>query len=237
MLAAVPQKAAAVSPYPTLSEKAYRFFEHKEWASASAMFTLMLDERPEVPDTYGRAIVVEAIRGNTAQEMDLMQKALDNHIPFDSVFSRVRQWSFHLGQTNLYEEFLKETRATHPWMRRSIDSQLLKYYTFRRNGAEMIDYSRLMLAGAPDNIDFLTTLAEGYMLIGDSASAMEVYRTILTHDPRNYNALLSLGNWYLLQPDTPSRSLAKQYLTRAYAERPTPYVATQLASLKPSKKK
>ena len=221
--------AGAVNPYPTLKAKAERFFDHQEWASASAMFDLMLEEHPDVPGTYGQAIVANGMLGESAGQNRLMTMALDNHIPFDSVFSNVKEWSFHIGQPVLFEEFLKNTRTAHPWMRRTIDGQLLKYYAFRRNGTEMIAYSNIMLAGAPDNIEFLTLLVEGYMLTGDNAKGLDTYRRILALDPDNYNALLVIGNWYAQHPANGGNGLP--YLQRADSIRPTPYVTALIGKL------
>ena len=233
VLVSVPFYAMGVSPYPQLKEKAERAFNHAEWASASTLYDLMLEEKPDVPDTYGQAIVANAMRGDHAAEMRLMQKALDNHIPFDSVFSRVSQWSFHLGKTHLYEEFLKETREGHPWMKRTIDGNLLKYYSFRRNGELMVEYSRIMLSGAPDNVGFLTTLAEGYMLLGMDAEGVAAYRKVLDVSPDDLNALLSLGNFYAANDDDQaSRVKAMEYLEKAYSIRATPYVAATLKRLR-----
>ncbi len=228
--------AWGVNPYPQLKEKAERAFGHAEWASASALYDLMLEEKPAVPDTYGQAIVANAMRGDRAAEMRLMQKALDNHIPFDSVFSRVSQWSFHLGKTHLYEEFLKETRQEHPWMKRAIDGHLLKYYTFRRNGELMVEYSNIMLSGASDNAALLNNLAEGYMLMGDEKRGIETYMRVLDVAPGNLHALLSLGNLYAMKGDRDSAVKAVEYLEKAYSIRPTPYVAATLERLRGKKK-
>lgn len=225
--------AAAVSPYPQLQEKADRFFRYREWASACAMFDLMLEERPAMPATYGQAIVACAMRHDAKAQERLMDKALDNHVPFDSVFSQVRQWSYHLGQARLYEEFLKNTRATHPWMRRTIDAQLLRYYSFRRDGDEMVTYALRMLDGAPDNIGFLMTLASGQLLTGDSEAGIATLRRILAIEPDHYQALIVLGNWYAEHPGSApdGTGLASEYLRRAYTLRPTPYVAKLLHTL------
>lgn len=222
----------AVNPYPQLEEKAQRAFAHSEWASASALFDLMLEERPKVSSTYGQAIVANAMRGDTIAGMRLLTMALDNSVPFDSVFSRVRQWSFHLGKTHLYEQFLKGAQRAHPWMRRAIDSRLLAYYIFRHNGVEMIRYSRIMLAGAPDNIDFLTSLAEGQILVADEDAAIATYRRILVLDPRDYNALLNLGNIYAAHSSEASHRVAADFLEQAYAIKGTPYVAALLERLR-----
>lgn len=228
-----PCAAVAVNPYPQLQDKADRFFKYREWASACAMYDLMLEERPDVPSTYGQAIVACAMRQDKEAQQRLMDKALDNHIPFDSVFSQVRQWSYHLGIARLYEDFLKDTRATHPWMRRTIDAQLLRYYSFRRDGEEMVLYSRRMLDGAPDNVEFLMTLAGGQLLTGQSADGIATLRHILTINPDHYRALVVLGNWYAQHPaSAPDGSgLALDYLRHAFRIKPTPYVAKLIDSL------
>ncbi|MBD5224608.1 MAG: hypothetical protein HDS68_01405 [Bacteroidales bacterium] len=223
--------AWSVNPYPQLRDRAQRAFDHEEWASASALLDLMLEEKPTIADTYGQAIVANAMRNDTTAQMRLMQKALDNYIPFDSVFSRVRQWSFSLGKTHLLERFLKDTRSHYPWLQRTINGYLLKYYTFRRNGQEMVVYSNIMLSRAPENAEFLTSLAEGYMLLGMENNGVETYCRILDSDPDNLNALLSLGNLYADRPDTESHILAVRYLERAYALHATPYVAARLRQL------
>lgn len=227
-LLCLPVASRAVSPYPVLSERADRFFSQKEWNQAAAVYGLMLDERPEVPQTYGRAIVAEGMRGDRAAQQRLMARALDHHVPFDSVFSRVREFSFSLGKTNLYADFLLSLKEQYPWMKRTIDSYLLQYYTFRRNGTEMLRLSDAMLAGAPDNLGFLTLRAKGYIYEGEFDKAMDTCRRILELDPDNYEALLTLGNYHI-QRDQPAQALP--LLERAYMLRPTPYVATQLERL------
>lgn len=228
LVCATALQSHAVNPYPQLEEKAHRFFAHSEWASAAAICDLMLEEKPEIPSTYGMAIVSNAMRNDTTEQMRLMQGALDHHIPFDSIFSQVKQWSFHLGKSHLYENFLKETRNAYPWMRRTINGNLLKYYTFRRDGAEMVNYSEIMLDGAPDNLDFLHTLALGYMLSGNETAGIDTYSKILASYPDNYEALIAMGNWHA-QNGQPQKAL--EYLDHAYSLRPTPYVARQIKLL------
>lgn len=225
--------AYAVSPYPQLELKADRFFHQKEWAQAVATYDLMLDEKPDVPATYGRAIVSGAMAGDTVAGIRLFAKALDNHVPFDSVFSRVRSTSFELGRSDLYERLLLDIKEEYPWMRRTVNSFLLRYYDFRRDGTNMAAYADIMLQGSPDNIGFLTTKARGLMLTGDAKSAMATYEAILALDPDNYTALLELGNWHALRSDAgqPGAAMAAGYLGRAYSLRPTPHVEATLARL------
>lgn len=215
-----------VNPYPQLEVKAERAFGYGEWASAAAIFDLMLEQKPDVPGTYGRAIVANGMRDATSEQMRLLSQALDNHVPFDSVFANVEKWSSYLGRPRVYEKFLVDTRSEYPWMRRAINATLLKYYTFRENGPEMVEYSRAMLEGAPDNTAFLESLARGYMLTDRIPEGLATYKRILTVEPDNYNVLLTVGNWYAMHPDGVEDG--RIYLERAYALHPTPYVAKLL---------
>lgn len=222
--------AAASTPYSRLESKAQMFYDREEWASASAMYQLMLDERPAVADTYGRAIVAAGMRGARSEQMALMKQAIDNRLPFDSVFASVERFSFALVQGTMYEQFLVEVKHNYPWLTRQIDGRLLNYYTFRRDGAKMIEYSNALLEGLPDNTTFLHSLAEGYLATGQYAEAVKVLESILTTDPDNYQALITLGNYYRVKPD-PDPAKARDYLERAYAVKPTPYVASLLGGV------
>ncbi len=229
--------AFAVSPYPQLELKANRFFNQREWAQAAATYDLMLDEKPGIPATYGKAIVAGTMAGDSTAALRLFHASTDNHIPFDSIFSHVRATSFELGRTDLYEHFLLSIKEQYPWMRRTINSYLLRYYAFRRDGANMVAYADIMLQGAPDNIDFMTTKAEGLMLMGDARGAIDIYRSIIGIAPDNYHTLLEIGNWYAMQAeksnpvDSADAKEASDYLLRAYGIKPTPHVAATLTRL------
>lgn len=221
--------------YNELALKAQRFYQQKEWASASAMYTLMLDINPHVAPVYGEAIVAAGMRKVPDQQLALMQQALKYHVPFDSVFTAVEQASFGIGQTNLYEDFLLLTKHHYKWLTRTIDGYLLSYYTFRRNPEGMISYSQTMLQGLPDDQNFLSTLAQGYLISGDYQKATDTYARILAINPDNYDALLYLGNYYAdnganSDPDTALQAIS--YLERAANIRLTPYVESRIADLR-----
>lgn len=230
---AVSALAASATDYEALRVKADRFFEQKEWPSAAAMLDLMLDKHPDVASTYGRAIVVAALRGDTVAEMELMNRSIVNYVPFDSTFAAVRSVSFSLGKTNLYEDFLLRTKMSEPWLARTVDAYLMRYYAFRCNPAKMVEYSRLMLKGMPDNVDFLSTLARGLMLDGNAGGAIDTYQRILDIDPGNYDALLEIGNynymcWRENKSDRVALSRARAALSQAQTIRATPYVSETL---------
>lgn len=228
--------AVSATDYDALRVKADRFFDQKEWPSAAAMLDLMLDKHPDVASTYGRAIVVAALRGDTVAEMELMNRSIVNYVPFDSTFAVVRAVSFSLGKTDLYEDFLLRTKRSEPWLARTVDAYLMRYYTFRRNPAKMVEYSRLMLKGMPDNVDFLSTLAGGLMLEGDPGGAIDTYRRILEIDPGNYNALLEIGNynymrWRDNRDDRAALTRARAALSQALAIKATPYVSATIVDI------
>lgn len=223
--------ASGQATYERLQLKADRFFDQHEWTQASATYYQMLEQRPDVPATYGKAIVANAIRQDTVAEMNLLVKALQAKVPFDSVLSRVRSTSFELGKSNLYGDFLHRVRAEYPWMRRPIDNYLLRYYTYRHDGARMVQFSKAMLQGDPKNRGFLLSLAQGAMLCGDYAEGVKTYEQMLADNPADYDALLALGNYYYLQGN--DRGLALGYLERAQEVRATPYVQTVLDKLRP----
>lgn len=233
----MPVGATAID-YPAIERKAARFYADREWASALAMYELMLSERPDVTATYGNAIVAAAVTRQPSTEVALMEQAMRHRVPLDSLFSSVETRSFALGRADIYEGFLLLVKERQPWMTRNINARLLDYYTFRREPDKMIEMARLMLDGLPDSIQFLSLLARGQMMSGDTDESLATYRHILQLDPDNYDALLELGNHALLQyeadpSDTASHDSAITYLSRANALRPTPYVTAALTRLAP----
>lgn len=214
--------------YDSASAKAQRFFDHHEWANASAMYTMILHEHPDTHDLYGKAIVVTSILNDTIRSQDLLRQAMKYNMPLESVLSDVQKNAFIAGRPELYEKFLQRSARDNEWMKRAINAQLLKYYTFRSDGPQMERYASLMLKGSPDNAHFLLTLARAYMLQGNSTEAAATWHKIISTNPDNYDAIINLANYY---------SLAGQFddalplYVRAYDLRPTPYVQQAIERL------
>ncbi|MDE7155825.1 MAG: hypothetical protein K2N79_06020 [Muribaculaceae bacterium] len=227
----------------SIEKKALRFYDQQEWASASAMFDLLIEKDDASASDFAYAIVSAEMQNDTTSAMSLTEKSISHEIAIDSTFYHVRQLSFAQGMTALYENYLLQVKRHIPWMRRVADNYLMDYYTFRNNGPMMISYSELMLKGLPNDVRFLSTLARGYLIENQTDKAIETYHRILTVDPRNYQVMLILGNYYYdLYRENPSnldnKKNAVKYLTDASAIQATPYVQNLLRSLedKPSKK-
>lgn len=232
-LAASVTGAAAQS----LETKATRFFDQKEWASAEAMYTLLIDRQPDKAAYYGRAVAAAAMREladpslrpqNAAIQRTLLTKALKSRVPIDSLFKAVEQSSFQLGHADFYETFMKRAAENEPWLSRKISAMMLSYFSFRRNGEAMVEYASRLLEGAPDSESLLLSRAKGLLILGRGNEAHETFIRALEVNPASVEALLYLGEMALTAGN---RAEALDYLGRANAIEPTPRLAAVIASL------
>lgn len=189
---------SAKPDYSVLETKARRFFKYREWPNASAMFELMLADKPKVISSYNHAIVSTGMEHKPDVQYALFKRAINNAIPFDSIFSGVRDISVQLVQPAVYTDFMKMLKAREEWLERPINSRLLRFYTFRKDADNMIEMAKILLETTPDNINYLNAMAEGHALNGDYMSSVKSYNKILLIDKKNYKALISLGNYYYL---------------------------------------
>ena len=83
--------------YATLDSKARRFAAHGEWASASAMYSLMIEEMPADASLYSRAIVAEGMLENMDAEIRVLHEALQHGVVIDSLFAGVKRESISLA--------------------------------------------------------------------------------------------------------------------------------------------
>lgn len=185
-----------ITDYNILQGKAERFFEHEEWPSASAMYELMLAQRPKEIPVYCNAIVAAGMMKNVQMQASLLERCENQAIPFDSLFSGIRKVAISLGQPDIYVDFMTMMKKKQPWLTRTIDIRLLDFYAFRSDADNMINTATILLKATPENIQFIGIMGEGYSLKGDYDQSMACYRKILQYDPTNIKALLILGNYY-----------------------------------------
>lgn len=217
--------ASSQSKYDNAKVKTDRFFHYKEWGSAAAMCNLMISERPQISEPYARGIVAYEMLGDSVMPMELLHTAMRYGVPLDSVLTGVQRQAYAVGKGSIYERFMLQAARENKWMERPLDAYLLRYYSFRRNGPEMVAYAQKMLRGAPRNIGFMLTLADGYMLVGRQDMAREVWNRILDIDPRCFDALVSLANEAELDG---RHQEALKYFRRAYEVKPTPYISRMI---------
>lgn len=220
--------ASASERMANLSRRAERAWAWHEWSSAATLYEIMIAERPDSAALYARAIVAGEMYGDTTACLHLVERAMGRGIALKQLIADVRRTSFEIGAGDTYAGFLYRLRAGMPWLSRPLANELLSYYTFRRDGARMVRYARIMLAGLPDDIGYLSLLARGYLLQDMARDALDVWLHILQLDPDNYDALLEVGTYMRLHGDS---SAALDYLSRAQNLHPTPYVALTIESL------
>lgn len=219
---------AAAQPDPTL-EKARRAFENSEWASAAALYGLVCDRTPGNTEAYARRIVASEIIADTAATVAVIEEALNDETEVAALFHSIRTNALAAGKPHAFTAVLDRTRKKLPWLARPCDAALLEYYKFRNNPAATEAYAKKLLAGLPDDIGYLSTLAGSYIMQGKDSEALGVYRRILDIDPAHFDTLVALGSYWLEAGD---RERARKYLTRAAEIRPTPALKQTLQELK-----
>lgn len=187
---------SASTDYSVLETKASRFYKNKEWASSLAMYELMISQNPVVVNNYAKAIVLSGLLKKPDMQMAFLEHTQQKGLPLDSIFNMIQRDAFETGHPYVYESFLKLVKTKQPWLARNINIQLLKYYKYRNDADNMIDICDQLLKSTPDDIGYLTDMAEAYALKGELQESMNWYNKILGIDKNNYNSLLTLGNYY-----------------------------------------
>lgn len=216
------------TPDNSTAARAGRFFSYREWINAGALYTMLLGDDPTNTLFCSRAIVAAGMLGDTVQQTTLTTAALDARMPVDSLFTAVERTSFSVGQTSLYEEYLMRIKRAEPWLSRIIDGYLMRYYTYRRNPRGMIDFSLIMLQGNPESEPFLYTLAQGYLINGQTDQAVDVYRHIVSLNPKALEAILYLANYY---DSADNHTEALIYFRQAALLQPTPFIENAIKRL------
>lgn len=211
-----------------LATRADRAFEAGEWAQAQAMYSVMAsrhhDHKP-----YARAIVAAAMAGDTASVHTLAENAVSAAVPLDSLLTTVEADSYSLRNGDIYPALLNGMARQMPYLRRALRLRMLNYYVYRGDAPNTIECVTELLAGVPDNVNFLTILADAQFKTADTDGAVATCNRILELDPGNYDALLALANHYDATGDA-ARALT--FFVRADAIRPTPYVTRRIENLK-----
>ena len=218
----------AQTDYERLEEKARRFFGYQEWASANAMYLLMLEEKPRIVSTYAHAAVANVLAGDTIQALGLVPRSMNNEIPIDSLLTEIRTISFSVGRGDLYENYLLGLKNNYHWLSRIADNYLMDYYAFRQNGPELIKYAETMLAGLPDNRNFLRMLAYGRLLDGNTPGALDVWHKVVELYPEDYDTLLDLANCYDAMQNVAN---ALMWFRKADEIKSSPYVTERITVL------
>lgn len=197
--------AAAENPqFEHRAIRADREFAYGEWTHAATLYGLLIADRPDSLQLYSRAIVAYDLSGDTITSISLLEDAMAHGIGLASLLENVRADFFQAADSDAFGPYLQRMQRQFTWMQRAIDNQLLRHYTFRRDGPMMVHYAQVMLAPIPNSVEYLSLLAQGYLLCGDMPAAADTWEHILQVDADNVDALLYLA--FYLQPTDPDRS-------------------------------
>ncbi|MBD5183167.1 MAG: tetratricopeptide repeat protein [Bacteroidales bacterium] len=220
--------SAAQGVDSALVAKAHLAMEQHQWANAQALYLLLEDKNPDYAEAYTGHIVASEMRGQSDFAVETLERAISAGVAPDSILNPFRSAVRALGQPHLYPQLLQQAAQKLPYMSRVFDARLLDYYSFRRNSTATIEYARKLLAGLPTDTRFLLTLAQAEMDAGNMGAATDAWERVLAADPSNFDALVALGNYLVLNKEG---SKARPYLQRAYSIKPTPYVARLLKQI------
>ena len=241
----VPVAMVAVEiDFDALKGKAERFYRHQEWASALAMYELMLMRKPADVPTYSHAITVNGVLDKPDSQLRLIEQTQQNGIALDTLFGLVKKEAFALGEPAVYERMLTMVKTHQPWLKRGIDLKLLQYYDSRNNAPLMVSLADTLLMASPSDVGILQVKARGYMLQNDFARATLVYDKILEIEPDNLDVNINQGVYCYaeverrrLTRNSPEAVKALKCLEKAYSIKATPYLKELIGKLKRNDRK
>lgn len=226
LLAVLLATFAAVADDP-LAVRAARAYAAGEWTSAQAMYAVLADREPGRAEYYAKALVAASAAGDSLTAIDMAASSMAAAVPPDSLLDIVRAESYGIVKPEIYPRLLDVMSLRLPYMKRAIMLRKLNYYRDRNDAPNTIACAEALLTGIPDNVRFLTVLAEARFANGQPEQAMAVYSRILELEPQNYEALVALANYY----DARGLPEALEYFRRAQQVRPTPYVSERINQL------
>ena len=173
-------------------------------------------------------MVASELIGDTISSVDAIQEALNAEIPPADLFSLLSTEAFAAGEPGVVPDALGRTRSRLPWIARPIDTALLRYYSFRNDAPATERYARTLLAGLPDDPEYLTMLASSCMAQGKEQEALVIYGQILQKNPEHFDTLVLLGTYWL---EEGNKNKAREYLMRAEKVKSTPSLRKTLSRL------
>lgn len=227
-LAAIFLSFAAPAQNDALLDKARRAYSNGEWASATALYGVYCDREPGLTEAYARRMLASELIADTITSTAVIEEAMHAEVGAPALFAAFRASAFETGHPEAFPTLLKRARGSLSWLARPIDAALLDFYKFRNNPAQTEEYARTLLAGLPDDTGYLATLAESLLMQVKNKDALVTYARILEIDPRDFDALVSLGTYWLDEGDT---AKARDYLTRAAEIRTSPALRQTLDRL------
>ena len=182
-----------------LNEKLYRkaetHFNNREWAEALSMFNILLTENPKEVDLYVASIVAASYQDMPQSVMHYVELSERNGVSLDSLFVGVDALTMSHRQSEMYENMLLLIKKEQPWLKKLINTYLIRFYRFRNNAPRIVEVSDELLEMFPLDKRLLKLKGDALLGQGESLSAFDCYEQIYRQDSTDQDALIFLGNF------------------------------------------
>lgn len=230
-----------------LIDKANKHIENMEWKEASALYDIIISQKPDSLNFYAPAVVASAKMGNYEHVVEIVVISEKNGMALDSILNNILTYTTKIGDTNIYERTILSLQEKQPWFEKLFNRHLLEYYTKRHYNIKAIEIADRIIKSNPANIkDIMRIKANCLNELGDIDSAAIAMSEILAIDSSFYDARIYLGNYYYLKAiqlieDTAEEidekeicsllQQAREFIDIEYLKTKSPYVRDRLKEI------
>ena len=144
-----------------INEKLYRkaetHFENREWSEALSMYNILLIENPKEVKLYVSSVVAASYKEAPQSVMHYVELSERNGVSLDSLFVGVNALTMAHRKSEIYENMLLLIKKEQPWLKKLINTYLLRFYRFRNDAPRIVEISDELLECFRMMKDFLNS--------------------------------------------------------------------------------
>lgn len=182
-----------------INEKLYRkaetHFENREWSEALSMYNILLIENPKEVKLYVSSVVAASYKEALQSVMHYVELSERNGVSLDSLFIGVNALTMAHRKSKIYENMLLLIKKEQPWLKKLINTYLLRFYRFRNDAPRIVEISDELLEMFPDDERLLKLKGDALLEQGEELQSFDCYKRIYQKDSTNRDALIFLGNF------------------------------------------
>lgn len=198
-----------------LNEKLYRkaetHFKNREWSEALSMYNILLAENPKEVKLYVSSIVAASYQEAPQSVMHYVELSERNGVSLDSLFVGVNALTMAHQKSRMYEDMLLLIKKEQPWLRKLINTYLIRFYRFRNDAPRVVEVSDELLEMFPDDETLLKLKGDALLEQGKDMLSVECYKRIYQKDSTNRDALIFLGNFMYSRGTKRQQELEARY--------------------------
>ncbi|WP_455498722.1 tetratricopeptide repeat protein [Coprobacter sp.] len=198
-----------------LNEKLYRkaeaHFNNREWGEALSMYNILLAENPKEVKLYVSSVVAASYLEAPQSIMHYVELSERNGVPLDSLFVGVDALTMKLQKSKMYENMLLLIKREQPWLKKLINTYLIRFYRFRNEAPHIVEISDELLTMFPDDERLLKLKGDALLEQGEDVKSFDCYKQIYRKDSTNRDALIFLGNFIYSRGTEQLKELEMRY--------------------------